>query len=59
MQAAVGAYGDQDEELWIKFLQSRLKEGKSYGNVYWRATRALHDPHAFVQKCQTLNMPYP
>ncbi len=55
-QVAVDAYGAVDEELWIKYLQSRIVEGRSFGDIYWRATKALQDPQSFVQRCQSMSM---
>jgi len=46
MQAAVDAYGAQDSELWLKFVRSRMRRGKSIGDLHWRASKALHEPDA-------------
>ncbi len=56
MQAAVDAYGSQDADLWMKYVQSRLKRGKSVGDVYWRASRTLHDPAVFMLKYEALQL---
>lgn len=54
MQAAVGAYGSQDAELWVKYVQSRIKRGKSVGDLYWRASKTLKDPAVFFLKYEAL-----
>lgn len=56
MQAAVDAYGSQDADLWMKYVRSRLKRGKSVGDLYWRASRTLHDPAVFMLKYEALQL---
>ncbi|CAL8463055.1 g2589 [Coccomyxa elongata] len=55
-EAAVDAYGSQDADLWMKYVQSRLKRGKSVGDLYWRASRTLHDPAVFMLKYEALQL---
>ena len=56
MQAAVDAYGSQDADLWMKYVQSRIKRGKSVGDLYWRASRMLQDPAVFTLKYEALQL---
>lgn len=51
LEAAVGAYGEEDASLWLayaRFEQQHTKQGA--GPVYWRAVKALRDPDAFVHE---------
>ena len=53
-QAAVDAYGAQDEEVWLRYIQWALQRKKGAGKLYWRATKALNDPPAFADKYHSL-----
>ena len=53
-QAAVDAYGAQDEEVWLRYIQRALQRKKVAGKLYWRATKALKDPQTFAEKYQSL-----
>ncbi|EIE27370.1 hypothetical protein COCSUDRAFT_11398 [Coccomyxa subellipsoidea C-169] len=54
MQAAVDAYGSEDEDIWLKYVQNRMQQAKNVGDLHWRATKALTDPETFVQKYHDL-----
>ncbi len=54
MQAAVDAYGSEDEDLWLKYVQIRMRQAKNVGDLHWRATKALTNPETFVQKYHDL-----
>ncbi len=47
-EAAVGAYGHSEVDLWIGYARWVVAGGKGAGQVYWRATKALAEPDAFV-----------
>jgi hypothetical protein len=53
-QAAVDAYGAEDEELWLRYVQHSMRHRKGVGALYWRATKALRNPQAFEQKYHAL-----
>lgn len=47
-EAALAAYGATDHLLWVDFALWQAPTGA--GEVYWRATKALDDPQAFVEQ---------
>ncbi len=49
-EAAVAAYGEADGALWLGFARFEQRSGRSAGQVYWRATRALAEPDAFIEQ---------
>lgn len=51
-QAAVGAYGAHDWQLWLRYLKHEQARGSGAGQVYWRAVKELQDPEPFVEECQ-------
>lgn len=44
------AYGQEDAVLWLRYARFESRQGKGSGGVYWRATKALDDPEAFVRQ---------
>ena len=54
VQVAVDAYGVEDDELWLRYVQHSMQRKKGVGMLYWRATKALHDPQGFEQKYHKL-----
>jgi U3 small nucleolar RNA-associated protein 6 len=49
-EAAVAAYGEVDPSLWLGYAQLEQRSGRSAGQVYWRATRALAEPDPFIEQ---------
>ena len=49
MGAAVDAYGVEDGRPWLRYAAWARAGGKSGGDVYWRATKALAAPEAFLR----------
>jgi len=47
VQAAVDAYGAEDNELWLRYIQFLQRGKKSTGQLHWRASRMLRDPGSF------------
>ncbi|KAL6762165.1 U3 small nucleolar RNA-associated protein 6-domain-containing protein [Haematococcus lacustris] len=47
-EAAVAAYGHEDESLWLRFAQHEHACMKGVGAIYWRATKALSNPDGFI-----------
>ncbi|GFR40073.1 hypothetical protein Agub_g616 [Astrephomene gubernaculifera] len=47
-EAAVAAHGKTETDLWIDYAQWLVRCGKGAGQVYWRATKELEDPDAFI-----------
>ncbi|KAG2432848.1 hypothetical protein HXX76_008581 [Chlamydomonas incerta] len=47
-EAAVAAYGHSEVDLWIGYAGWVVAGGKGAGQVYWRATKQLAEPDAFV-----------
>lgn len=54
MQAAVDAHGQEDDDLWVRYLRYNTEPGStgSAGSVYWKAVKTLHRPASFVERCQ-------
>ena len=48
------AYGAQDEEVWLRYIQRAVQRKKSAGKLYWRATKSLDDPQSFAEKYHSL-----
>ena len=48
------AYGAEDHELWLRYMQHSMQTQKGVGMLYWRATKALHDPQTFEEKYHSL-----
>mmetsp|Transcript_22822 Transcript_22822/g.58091 ORF Transcript_22822/g.58091 Transcript_22822/m.58091 type:complete len:681 (-) Transcript_22822:163-2205(-) len=48
-EAAVDAYGSEDVELWLQYASFEQSALKGVGDIYWRATKALSDPDAFIE----------
>lgn len=56
-EAAVGAHGRHDVELWLRWLHWEAAQDSSSGSyVHWRAVKALADPTMFVAACQQLGL---
>lgn len=53
MQAAVIAYGAEDEELWLRYIAYMQGRKKSTGGLHWRACKALGNPEKFLLEYQT------
>jgi hypothetical protein len=53
-QAGVDAYGMDDEQLWMQYLQYMTAQKKGRGQLYWKAVKALQDPANFIAGCQML-----
>lgn len=49
-EAAVDAYGSLDDSLWLQYALFERGALRGAGDIYWRATKALADPDAFVAK---------
>ncbi|KAG2448877.1 hypothetical protein HYH02_006226 [Chlamydomonas schloesseri] len=47
-EAAVAAYGHSEADLWIGYARWVVAGSKGAGQVYWRATKTLAEPDAFV-----------
>ena len=47
MQAALEAYGADDEELWLRYMAYLQARKKSTGQLHWRASKMLKDPAKF------------
>lgn len=56
MQAAIGAYGERDWKLWVRYLQFEQHRNKGAGQLYWRAIKMLEDPQQFIGECQRLHL---
>ena len=54
MQAAVDAYGAEDEELWLRYMAHLQARKKSIGQLHWRASKQLRDPAKFQMDYQAL-----
>ena len=48
------AYGKLDAALWILYAQFEQGRGLGTGNIYWRATKDLENPAAFVAEMSAL-----
>jgi hypothetical protein len=48
MQAAVDAYGTEDEELWLRYIAHMQQRKKSTGQLHWRASKMLRNPERFL-----------
>ena len=51
-EAAVACYGSVDEELWLEYARYEAAGLQGAGHVYWRATKALSNPDAFIARYQ-------
>lgn len=48
-EAAVGAYGDVDADLWLRYVAwAQTSRTTAAKGLYWRAKKALLEPSAFV-----------
>lgn len=47
-EAAVENYGADDDSIWLDYAKFELERGRGVGKLYWRATKALNFPEAFV-----------
>lgn len=47
VQAAADAYGAEDKELWLRYIQFLQTRKKSTGQLHWRASKMLRDPGSF------------
>ncbi|KXZ47086.1 hypothetical protein GPECTOR_38g323 [Gonium pectorale] len=45
---AVSVYGATEVDLWVQYARWMVLCGKASGPIYWRATKELADPDAFV-----------
>lgn len=55
-EAAIGAYGERDWKLWVRYLQFEQHRNKGAGQLYWRAIKMLEDPQQFIGECQRLHL---
>lgn len=51
-EAAVACYGAVDEGLWLEYARYEAAGLQGAGHVYWRATKALANPDAFIARYQ-------
>lgn len=47
-EGAVAMYGRTEVDLWLKYALWLVQIGKGSGQVFWRATKELADPDAFI-----------
>ncbi len=52
LQAAVDAYGAEDEELWLRYIAYMQQKKKSTGQLHWQASKMLKDPTRLLQVLQ-------
>eukprot|EP00195_Chlamydomonas_chlamydogama_P008645 CAMPEP_0202892056 /NCGR_PEP_ID=MMETSP1392-20130828/1902_1 /ASSEMBLY_ACC=CAM_ASM_000868 /TAXON_ID=225041 /ORGANISM="Chlamydomonas chlamydogama, Strain SAG 11-48b" /LENGTH=719 /DNA_ID=CAMNT_0049575931 /DNA_START=74 /DNA_END=2233 /DNA_ORIENTATION=- len=49
-EAAVDAYGSVDPEVWLDYAKYEMSQLRGAAPIYWRATKALADPDAFIEQ---------
>lgn len=55
MQVAVSQYGHAHTQLWLEYCQFEVKQRQQgIGRIYWRATRSLTIPEAFIQAAHAI-----
>jgi len=52
-ETAINAYGTECEALWLALARFERRAGRSGGDVFWRAHKALPDPEEFVTQYRT------